>query len=138
MVASHLIVTTDGHEWTLIGHPLGGTHPKSRQAWHALHQMDDPFAWEPGIALDVDMGNGFATVRGIWHGKPVDIKVGQWNTDAAFRWDRLVALVDPYRRHPSGFGEQPLQKKRDRKPRWAADLRDQDFGTCALCAGSPP
>ena len=138
MGVSHLVVTTDGHEWTLVGHPLGGTHPKPRQAWHALHQIDDPFAWPLGAALDVMLGDGYATVRGVWHGRTVDIKVGQWNTDAANRWDRLAPLVDPYRRHPSSFGLPAHRTKRERKPRWGVDLKDQNLEPCALCAGDVP
>lgn len=87
---------------TLTCDPAGGTVPNAAGACAALAKTaaakgGDPFAPTPKNQMCTQIFGGpqTATVKGTWHGRPVDATFDRKNGCAVKRWNDIAAVFGP-------------------------------------------
>jgi hypothetical protein len=86
------------HHWWLGAEPPCGTYPDPEAACQVLRSFrddEDPFAFYDGPVLEVELGDGHATVRGFWRGRWREGVFGQSDSGEDTRWGRLGAVLEP-------------------------------------------
>jgi hypothetical protein len=98
--ANHLTVSVrasaqaPAKTWSLTCDPVGGDHPKAAQACAALAKAPDAFKPVPPDMMCTKIYGGpeVATVKGTWHGKPVDTRFTRTDGCQLARWSKVAPL----------------------------------------------
>ncbi|MFC4908575.1 SSI family serine proteinase inhibitor [Actinomadura gamaensis] len=98
--ANHLTVSyrasaqAPAKTWTLTCDPTGGDHPKAAQACASLAKTPDAFKPVPPDMMCTKIYGGpeIATVKGTWHGRPVDTEFTRVDGCQLARWHKVAPL----------------------------------------------
>lgn len=88
-----------GETHSLSCDPVGGDHPRAREACDELAQLTaegkDPFAPVPeeAICTQIDGGPATAQVTGTWRGERIEAEFSRQNGCEIARWDRIATLL---------------------------------------------